>query len=47
MESLLIFIIWFIIGTFIGSYLAKKRIRPIWSIGDEVRWWKRLLTGRR
>lgn len=44
MEALFIFIVWFIIGLFVGTYLAKKRLRPTWSIADEVNWWINLLT---
>lgn len=46
METLFIFIVWFVIGTFIGSYLAKKRIWPVWTVDDEVKWWMKLIRGR-
>lgn len=43
MELLFIFLVWFVIGTFLGTYLAKKRLRPNRTISDEVMWWKNLL----
>lgn len=46
MDLLFIFLVWFIIGTFLGSCLAKKRLRPAWTISDEVMWWKKLLFSR-
>lgn len=46
MELLFIFLVWFVIGTFLGSYLAKKRIRSSWTFSDEVMWWKNLLFSR-
>lgn len=47
MDLILIFLVWFIIGTFVGTYLAKKRLRPSWTVADEVNWWKNLLFSHR
>lgn len=46
MELLFIFLVWFVIGTFLGSYLAKKGMQSSWTIANEVQWWIKLLSSR-
>jgi len=43
MTIFLIFITWFILGTFIGTFLANKRRRPQWTLGDDWRFWQNLV----
>lgn len=47
MEALLIFMVWFIIGLFVGTFLAKRKFYSRqWTVADHVYWCWDFLRGR-
>ena len=44
--NIIVTIICFLMGIVLGGFLARKRVKPDWTIDQEIKWWIGLFTGK-